>query len=103
MSYEGYEQFICEDGHYTVMGPHYFDIPACDCGKRMKWNCSVDITNGFEEDAPWSKPGIFEEVDWIDQWKVDHYGNRYAEQTCLYIPINKEGENEWRLLKGFES
>jgi len=44
MSYEGYEQCICEDGHYfcaDVWGGE----EKCHCGKKAVWYNSVDETN----------------------------------------------------------
>ena len=58
MSYEGYEEGLCENGHYHSWDC-YGDPPAtCDvamgkdtvCGKELVWCNSVDQTNGDGED-----------------------------------------------------
>lgn len=48
MSYEGYEQYLCENGHYWEEGCSYGNedpIPCADCGKPPVWVHSVDTTN----------------------------------------------------------
>lgn len=49
MSYEGYEQHICKNGHYYVSEPsgYYSDTPACPyCDAESAFCNSVDQTNG---------------------------------------------------------
>lgn len=53
MSYEGYEQFLCEDGHLYTLDAFWFwnesedgTCPIPGCGKKPVWNNSVDQTNG---------------------------------------------------------
>ncbi len=48
MSYEGYEQCICENGHYfTQPGQYAFSegLSKCQCGSEVAWSNSVDETN----------------------------------------------------------
>ena len=46
MSYEGYEQAICENGHYQEVDA-YFSCENCrTCGAPIKWTNSVEETNG---------------------------------------------------------
>ncbi len=58
MSYEGFEEYLCEEGHLTTCDT-MSDIPllceagvniASICGKRIVWNRSIDTTNGYDED-----------------------------------------------------
>lgn len=47
MSYEGYEQQICVNGHYQT-GPdswHIEDEAKCHCGATIAWYNAVDETN----------------------------------------------------------
>lgn len=56
MSYEGYEQILCKNGHYTCFD--CYSVPdlendwSCSyCNERAVWSNSVDETNGIcEED-----------------------------------------------------
>ncbi len=48
MSYEGYEQCICENGHYFETPCSYMFIEnasICECGAKSVWDNSVDDTN----------------------------------------------------------
>lgn len=51
MSYEGYEQILCEDGHlYTFDCYNHRPYAAtCPCGKPFIWWNSVDCTNEPDE------------------------------------------------------
>lgn len=54
MSYEGYDEHLCKNGHrFTTdpfwCGPGYEEKPICPiagCGKESVWHNSVDETNG---------------------------------------------------------
>jgi hypothetical protein len=45
MSYEGYTQALCQQGHEVIIG-QYEDVDACRCGDALVWFHSVDQTNG---------------------------------------------------------
>lgn len=47
MSYEGYSQCICFNGHYSEMDV-YAEREDCECGASFAWTNSVDSTNGDE-------------------------------------------------------
>jgi len=53
MSYEGYDQVLCENGHYYTYDcwefwePNGWECPTC--GAKAAWSNSVDITNGSWE------------------------------------------------------
>jgi hypothetical protein len=57
MSYEGYEQCICANGHRFDVDVHYNDWP-CECGENAVWSNSVDTTNcdsyGIIADESWN-------------------------------------------------
>jgi transcription elongation factor Elf1 len=51
MSFEGYYQYLCEDGHYWILDvwetAYDDEIPKCPkCGKQAVWYNLVDQTNG---------------------------------------------------------
>lgn len=44
MSYEGYEEHICENGHLFCASA-YEGSPVCDCGARSVYMHAIDETN----------------------------------------------------------
>lgn len=110
MSYEGYEEFICKNGHYNTLDVNYFTYGSDDpkiqkemefcpcCGEKYKWQCSVDQTNGYYEDDPSTFDAPKKVVGFTDSWHVDHYGNKYATKIFQYEPIN----NRYQLIKEME-
>lgn len=53
MSYEGYRQILCENGHYHTEDAYasYWDDNECPwkcsiCGSKEAWSNGVDTTNG---------------------------------------------------------
>jgi hypothetical protein len=101
MSYEGYEEYLCENGHH--MERDVYDIRSvteCEyCKGKLLWRHSVDQTNGFgqhrhnaclnEEEYDHSyfdEPAPVVELGYEDQWHEDHYGNKYATKVMLYSP-----------------
>lgn len=57
MSYEGYEEFLCVNGHHSIVDA-FDDDPTCcpQCGARLAYRHSVDETNGVEEGLPDTMP-----------------------------------------------
>lgn len=56
MSFEGYEQRLCKNGHYEIFDVYEFsprDDSTCYCGEKWAWFNLVDCTNepddGFVE------------------------------------------------------
>jgi transcription elongation factor Elf1 len=53
MSFEGYHQVICGNGHYHTVDAYYADdefaCPFCKCPKA--WENTVDVTNGSHDEA----------------------------------------------------
>lgn len=89
MSYEGFEEYICANGHYFSMNcydsrPH--GCPQGDCDAQMVWHHSVDETNGFYEDSTDTYPAPREEIGWDDIPHTDHYGNNYFTKRLKYKP-----------------
>ena len=54
MSYEGYDQVLCEKGHlssFDCFDEGWMFNPICHCGAKLVWYNPVNETNGsFEED-----------------------------------------------------
>lgn len=54
MSFSGFYQILCEDGHYSTQDAYAYpdfvgdmtDLWTCSCGKRAVWYNLVDCTNG---------------------------------------------------------
>ncbi|SRR5579862_197317 len=58
MSYEGYDEILCSNGHRTVFDA--YDSPLFDgvfrctvkgCEGSLAWSTSVDQTNGIDEET----------------------------------------------------
>lgn len=50
MSYEGYVQLLCAEGHLSEVCWTGKEPKRCRCGAKMVWRNAVDITNGsFEQ------------------------------------------------------
>jgi hypothetical protein len=96
MSYEGFTEYLCEDGHlsakelfesYGATQEEIINHHTCECGKLFKWRWEVDLTNGFLEDYPQTRPGPKKEIGWDDVWHKDHYGNKYATKLHRFKPL----------------
>lgn len=82
MSYEGYSQLLCKNGHYwTVDCWNSNGKQKCPtCGERQVWENSVDITNGsFDDDGTRIDGYIALETETIK--KCDHC-NSILEIKC---------------------
>jgi len=75
MSYEGYEQVLCENGHYFTFDCYDYwqeDKWVCPiCGAKSAWSNMVDVTNGsFENDA------------WGELIRIDGYVSLKVKDEC---------------------
>ena len=85
MSYEGYEQVLCENGHYFTFDCYTWDFYGglCDdwkcptCGAPIGWCNSVDTTNeGYVNDDGSVEPAYgYVEVKLKKQSKCEHCGS----------------------------
>lgn len=58
MSYEGYTEFLCKEGHYFCMDCCDDGVTRCPrCGATVAYTNSVDQTNGEDPDLPCTMPG----------------------------------------------
>jgi hypothetical protein len=106
MSYEGYVQILCEEGHYSIRDTYNDVVPenfVCKCqieppydnvcGARMAWWNQVNLTNGSWEVNP--ETGKEERIDgfvWLEILEegevCEHCGNKMT--TDRYkIPEDK--------------
>lgn len=89
MSYEGYTQNICENGHYFICDA--YDPCSCDCGKEAAWTNAVNETNCMGE-------GVIH-LDVLDKnfllagavYETCNLGHSHLVQQSVYrIPTNVE-------------
>lgn len=95
MSYEGYEEFLCENGHYYTAACAFESESTAKCPhckKKTKWWNAVDQTNGMDEDVPATMSAPKKEIGFDDKWKEDHYGNKYAVKILKFEPDS----DRWR-------
>lgn len=96
MSYEGYEEFICENGHHWTVDASEllhgtnkqrksaFVCPHCK--KKAQYHCRVDETNGIDHEDVTTLPGPKNEVGFDDLQCKDHYGNKYFVKRKQFAP-----------------
>ena len=95
MSYEGYEERLCKDGHYHAYDVYAsFPIVCPTCSKDWAFYHGVDQTNGYEEGRDFTYPAKKDDAGFTDLWKEDHYGNKYASKQMKYKPVKGSA---WRI------
>ena len=88
MSYEGYEEYICEDGHYYAHWASYDGPEVCHCGKPSVWNNPVDETNcdGF--------PFTIERLRVKDETELDTCDScghtKQTKEATYFVPTKEE-------------
>jgi hypothetical protein len=89
MSYEGYEEYMCEDGHYWAEDALYsldiseFDCP--DCKKKAIWNNPVDQTN---DDGEQYRAKLIEKTPAV--YETCNLGHQHLKTAATYfIPEDK--------------
>ena len=81
MSYEGFEQWLCEDGHYFVYHVYFTPDPdkwRCNiCGKPLAWSNIVDQTNnGYASD------GSYDDIGYVKMTALPHDGTTRVCPVC---------------------
>ena len=93
MSYEGSEEYLCENGHYHIQDCHAADLKECPfCKVKIAYSRAIDETNGEDETMPCTMPGPKREIGFDEHWQADHHGNAYA----VKIPRFEPGEHWYR-------
>ncbi len=95
MSFEGYYEYLCPNKHHWSCDVRDEGGPYCPvCNENPALYRLVDETNGVVEDDPSTMASPLLEVGFQDDWKVDHYQNRYAVKIKCYEPIHP---NDWKV------
>lgn len=89
MSYEGFNEYVCLNGHYFTADP-YYQSTVCPCGAINHWFHTVDQTNGMDEQCPNTFCAPKTEIGWDDIPCQDHYGNKYFLKNSRYQPEGPE-------------
>ncbi len=90
MSYEGYTEYLCSNGHLSSLDAYFEAARLCTrCNAKIVFAHDVDETNGVGYDDEGNEmPGTigypFEENGFDDIWHKDHYGNKYATKLIRY-------------------
>ena len=93
MSYEGYEEYLCEQGHHLVYDCYEMEPVICfHCGSKLTYWHPVDQTNGIENDNPSTFNAKTEVIGYDEEWQEDHLGNKYVTKLWKFKPISEE----WR-------
>lgn len=94
MSYEGFTEYLCDNGHYWTVRAGEKDFEGQEsqkmfcvhCGYPFAFFSEVDQTNGVGEEAPGSFEAPKIEYGWEDIPKKDHWGVSYSEKRPLFLP-----------------
>jgi hypothetical protein len=102
MSYEGYEQHICSNGHYWItyafVYPEDKICPFCETVTKPEWSNSVDETNN-------------EGVGYIDveqflivseEYKICNLGHKHLTNPAIYRIPSKEETKQSRTFRTIE-
>ena len=100
MSFEGFNEYLCENGHYFSCDV-FMDQPVqCPvCRARLKYSRMVDQTNGIIEGEPGTYPAELVTIGYTDIPKVDRLGNKYFTTINKYDPKLKQ---DWREIDGIQ-
>jgi len=94
MSYEGYTEYLCDNGHYWKVrssgkdfeGQGSQQLFCVHCRYPFAFFSVVDQTYGVKEDVPGSFEAPKIEYGWEDIPKQDHWGAKYCEKRPLFLP-----------------
>ncbi len=93
MSYEGYTQYICENGH-AFYGDSWHEQSWCpNCSKAAVWENSVDTTNGSYDEKGTQIDGYItlEELTPPEYCKCDKCSNEHRIKEPTYKIPEKGG------------
>jgi hypothetical protein len=90
MSYEGYEEYLCTNGHLRIFDcwePSLLEgeseASRCNCGASFVFHHSVNETNGIIEDDPSTKSYPYE-VDVPAEFHTCVCGNKHIVKEVQY-------------------
>ena len=93
MSYEGYYEYVCRNGHLTHINCYddHDNYEVCDkCGADIIYRRTVDQTNGFDKKA-------YPDLDVKKQKTCPSCG--CVEETIYHLPKHKKGFGNWHRVK----
>ncbi len=98
MSYEGYSQFLCKNGHYWTEDAYTIDtygVKLCSkCKQPFVWENMVDVTNGsFDDDGTRIDRFIELKPKSETSGVCSACGEKHICNKTYYIPKKKQ-ENE---------
>lgn len=100
MSYEGYEQVLCENGHYYTYDCYEFwkdkgwSCPTC--GAKAVWSNMVDVTNGsYDEDTKERIDGFVELQMQEEAW-CKHCGSILERRYKIPTEEDMRKAKPWR-------
>jgi hypothetical protein len=114
MSYEGFEQVLCSNGHYYIFDCYDFweaeNWHCPTCGAKATWSNMVDTTNGsYETDEEgrilYNKEGKeiridgYVEMHILDKCKCDHCGSILARRYKTPTYADLAEAKPWRYKK----
>jgi len=83
MSYEGYSQFLCTEGHYWTIDCYFIkkDNWCSICCKKAIWGNMVNDTNGCEPSDNYEALNT--------NWDFGDLHKEVGDCICGYIPLEK--------------
>jgi hypothetical protein len=98
MSYEGYTQVLCENGHASHEDVYAVEISCYDedwkcktCGAKAVWRNEVDLTNGSFYKGERIDGFVHLEEKTSAEYKICNMGHKHLiKETTYKIPENKK-------------
>ena len=96
MSYEGYEEFLCQWGHYWVEDAYFSfeltEVKCPRCRQKAAYYHSVNQTNGEDLNDPSTMSALSDPIGYSDWWQEDQ---RTKKIYFCKIPVYFPNEN-WK-------
>ena len=91
MSYEGYSQYICKNGHYWTCDVNVDDNICPICKEKYVWFNDVDETNGSHDDEGKRIDGYIKpKLRSIKKGKCNSCGKEHICEELYRIPRSKK-------------
>jgi hypothetical protein len=90
MSYEGYEEALCKNGHRYFFGAFEENARCPYCGADCAWSNSVDTTN-CNKDGKLSEKGWNYLLISLEEIQTCNLGHKHVTKEAVYrIPKHRE-------------
>jgi hypothetical protein len=103
MSYEGYDQVLCENGHYHTYDCWEFwndERWSCStCGAKAAWSNMVDVTNGSYEYDEWGEElriDGYVELHILEECRCEHCGSILERRFKIPTEEDMRKAKPWR-------